>query len=187
MPSSPFGQMGEPLREVGIFIMEEIWKDIPEYEGFYQASNLGNIKGLKKNKIIGKTENHKGYFHISLCKNGNPKTMMAHRAVGLSFIPNPENKPQINHKDLNKKNNRVDNLEWVTNSENQLHAIANGKTGYLNGEKSYKSSFTNKQAEQIRKEYIKNSNTNGTNALAKRYNTTQFCIWRIVNNKSYLK
>ena len=109
--------------------MEEIWKDIPNYEGLYQASNLGRIKSFPRRYSRNKTEiimkqrfNHKGYLQLSLCKNGKLSNKMVHRLVAETFIPNPNSLPQVNHIDGVKKNNNVDNLEWCDNSYNQIHA-----------------------------------------------------------------
>jgi len=106
----------------------EIWKDIPDYEGLYQASNLGNIKSLKKNIILRQNGDNYGYMQVILYNGETRKTGKVHRLVGKAFIENPENKPQINHKDGNKKNNHVSNLEWLTNRENKKHAIDTGLT-----------------------------------------------------------
>ena len=111
--------------------MIEFWKDIKGYEGFYQVSNLGRVKSLsrsiyyskgytvyRKGKIKKPSFDKNGYPQIGLCKNGTVITRKIHRLVAEAFIPNPENKPEINHKDENKTNNYVDNLEWVTEKEN---------------------------------------------------------------------
>ena len=98
----------------------EIWKDIPWYDWLYQVSNLGNVKNIKFNRLI-KPSNNKWYLKYSLSKNNIKKILLAHRLVLIWFIPNPENKPQVNHKDWNKQNNCVENLEWCTNSENEIH------------------------------------------------------------------
>ena len=100
----------------------EIWKDIPGYEGVYQVSNLGNVKSLPR-----MVSNGKGYLCIELKdKNGKYHFCGVHRLVAVAFIENPDNKPQINHIDGNKKNNIVENLEWCTNGENQVHAYKMG-------------------------------------------------------------
>lgn len=98
--------------------MEEIWKPINNYESFYLISNLGRIKSLKKNIVLKNLTHNHGYLSISL----KSKCFLIHRLVGIHFIPNPENKPCVNHKDGNKQNNYVENLEWVTYSENEKHA-----------------------------------------------------------------
>ena len=106
--------------------MEE-WKSIEGYEGLYEVSNLGNIRSLPRNgtvpvpRTLKVSEDKDGYGVITL-RNANRCTKRAHRLVAKAFIPNPDNKPQINHKDGNKLNNNVHNLEWATGSENILHA-----------------------------------------------------------------
>lgn len=117
----------------------EIWKDIPGYEGRYQISNKGQVKSLPryvsnhtgkllvKEKILAQRPDFKGYMRIDLKDNCGKKHYFGiHRLVATAFIPNPENKPQINHIDGNKANNNIDNLEWCTNSENQKHAYRMG-------------------------------------------------------------
>lgn len=92
--------------------MKEIWKDIPGYEGIYLASNLGRIRS--KNGVLKPSKHRDGYLHVVFCVKGVRKTFLVHRLVALTFIPNPDNLPQINHKDENKTNNYIDNLEWCT-------------------------------------------------------------------------
>lgn len=105
--------------------MEEIWKDIKDYEGLYQVSNLGRVKSLYTNRILNPMKHTKGYLRVRLYKNSVASNQRIHRLVAEAFIPNPENKPQVNHIDENKTNNRVDNLEWVTNKENCNHGTRN--------------------------------------------------------------
>lgn len=116
--------------------MEEIWKPIKGYEGLYEVSNLGRVKSLSRKstytgrmyetKILKPHVNTKMYLDVDLCRNGVQKRHRIHRLVAEMFIPNPNNKPQVNHIDCDKSNNRIDNLEWCDNSENQKHAFANG-------------------------------------------------------------
>lgn len=111
--------------------MKEIWKDIPEYEGKYRISNLGNVKSInyhntKKECTLSPAKDAKGYLRCSLSKNNILKTFKVHRLVAQSFIPNPLELPQVNHIDGNKLNNAVNNLEWCDNSMNQIHAYKVG-------------------------------------------------------------
>ena len=115
----------------------EIWKDVVGFEGLYQVSNLGRIRGIDryvgyrngrkrfwKGRIKIQTVTDKGYLKVRLCdRTTKDKTDEVQRIVAKAFIPNPENKPCVNHIDGNKQNNRVENLEWVTSQENTLHSI----------------------------------------------------------------
>lgn len=103
----------------------EDWKDIPGYKGLYRVSSFGRIKSLKKNIIMKPILQSNGYCHIGL-NNGVQKQFRLHRIIANTFIPNPENKPQVNHKDGNKQNNRIENLEWNTPKENMNHAMRTG-------------------------------------------------------------
>ena len=93
--------------------MEEIWKDIEGYEGLYQVSNMGRVRSLRKNIIL-RQGITRGYKRVILSTNDIPKHYYIHRLVATAFISNPDNLPQVNHKDENKTNNCVDNLEWCT-------------------------------------------------------------------------
>lgn len=130
--------------------MKEIWKDIIEYENFYLVSNLGRIKSLRTTAIKKNSFNKKRYNIVSLSKFGEQKTKIVHRLVAQAFIPNPNNLPQVNHKDGNKQNNRVDNLEWVTNRENRDHAIKNGLVANTRGIKNGMSILTETEVKIIR-------------------------------------
>ena len=97
----------------------EEFRDIDNYEGLYKISNFGRVYSVKRNKFLKPCkENNKGYLVVILCKDDKPKKYKIHRLVAQAFIPNPSNLPQINHKDENKANNRVENLEWCTASYN---------------------------------------------------------------------
>lgn len=99
--------------------MEEIWKPIDQFPN-YNVSNLGNIKNIITNKPL-KSVCKDGYCNISLVNDKIQKTLKVHRLVALAFIENPENKSDVNHKDKNKINNHVSNLEWMTRKENNIH------------------------------------------------------------------
>jgi len=119
--------------------MNEEWRDVTGYEGLYQVSNTGKVKSLdryvkarsdskmiKRGTVMKLQESHKGYCIVSLHKENNIKSFSVHRLVAEAFIPNPMRKPQVNHKDCDKKNNMVSNLEWCTQDENMRHASDNG-------------------------------------------------------------
>ena len=107
--------------------MKEIWKDIKGYEKLYQVSNLGNVRRIKfinnrtqkdKIKMLKLIKDKKGYLKINLWKNNKSKMFLVHRIVAETFILNPNNLPQVNHKDENKSNNCVENLEWCSKKYN---------------------------------------------------------------------
>lgn len=96
-----------------------VWKDIPGYEGLYQASTDGRIRStFRYKKVLKPNKQKNGYYSVQLFKNKIGKRILLHRLIALTFIENPYNKAQVNHKDENKQNNCVDNLEWTTAKEN---------------------------------------------------------------------
>ena len=105
----------------------EIWKSIKGYEGLYEVSNLGRVKSLLygKERILKPQKQRNGYLHIILCKNVKMKTFKVHRLVATAFIPNPECFEQINHKDEDKTNNCVSNLEWCSSKYNKNYGSRN--------------------------------------------------------------
>jgi hypothetical protein len=110
---------------------EEIWKAIAGYEAQYEVSNFGRIKSLNfnrtgKERILKSVTIKSGYCQVSLCENNNCIIHSVHRLVAKAFIPNPENKPEVNHINGVKADNRVENLEWNTQSENGSHAYKTG-------------------------------------------------------------
>lgn len=105
--------------------MEEIWKDVDRYDGLYQISNFGRVRN-NKGLLMAQKPSKDGYVRLLLFKRGKYKAEYVHILVANAFIPNPESKPEVNHIDCCKSNNRADNLEWVTRSENHYHAVNNG-------------------------------------------------------------
>ena len=129
----------------------EIWKDYKDYEGLYQASNLGRMRSLDrwvkgpnssirfcKGRILKPCTTKDGYLLVNLCKNGKVKSFLVHRLVAEAFIDNTDNLPQVNHKDENPLNNVVSNLEWCSYSYNNSYGtrLERVRDKQINGKKS---------------------------------------------------
>jgi NUMOD4 motif. len=174
--------------------MIEIWIDVKGYEGLYQVSNQGRVKTfgreyeLSKNNIIKYDESllkpfddPKGYHRVKLYKNKEHHTIKLHRLVALHFIPNTDNKPQVNHIDGNKKNNYFNNLEWCTNKENSIHRDNFGLQKILEGSKNGMSKLTENQVSEIKKLLLSKKQ----NEIARIYNVSVYIINRIALNKTW--
>lgn len=104
--------------------MKEEWKDIEGFEGLYKISNMGKVFSYKTSKELKPILQQTGYYHVTLCKNKKTFQRRLHRLVAQNFIPNPNKKPDVNHIDMNKSNNIISNLEWVTHEENNKKMFA---------------------------------------------------------------
>lgn len=160
------------------------WKTIKGYEGLYEVSSKGIIKSLKRSVGMGsrledrirKQKIEKGYATVGLCFKGKVKFFLVHRLVAEVFIPNPQNLPQVNHKDGDKLNNSVENLEWCDPSYNQVHARKNKLQG---GEKSNTAKLTERDVKAIRRLYPKVN----SRELAEAFEIGQATICKIINKK----
>lgn len=125
-------------------MIKEIWKDIPEWEGLYQVSNLGRVKAVKRDKVKCLDMNNAGYLRVQLYDNHRRKRYFIHRLVAHVFVDGYFEGAQVNHIDMDRTNNCADNLEWVTPSENQKKAfsIKGFHAGHFH-EIPYKISFSN--------------------------------------------
>ncbi|WBK39941.1 HNH endonuclease [PinkBerry-associated phage LS06-2018-MD08] len=170
--------------------MKEIWKDIKGYEGYYQISNLGRVKSLerkcktnnsyriKKEKILKGGFTTKRYKHVTLLKNKITKTYQIHRLVAIAFIENLLNKETVNHKNGIKDDNRVENLEWMTYSENIKHAFDTGLKS-LKGENHNQTKLKNEDIYYIRK------SKKTIKELCDIYNLSRKALENIINRKSW--
>jgi len=162
--------------------MKEIWKDIEGFEDLYQISNNGRVKSLKRKilykdgrsfikeeSILNPSIGNKGYYYLNLRKNGISYNKRIHRLVLMHFKPQLKNKTQTNHIDGNKSNNNINNLEWVTNSENQIHAVKLGIRG------------TKLDIDKAR--FIRRNKKYTTRKLANMFNVDISLIRLVLNNK----
>lgn len=165
---------------------EEIWKPVPGYEGKYEVSNIGNIKSAKTGKLLKPQNSGNGYFKVRLSRNGQVFGAWVHRLVAAAFIPNENNLPVVDHKDGNKKNNAVDNLEWCTQKENSSRAFEKGftpKAPVFHGELHPNHVLSEKQVSEIKALYA--TKAYSQRQLAKRYGISQKTVNMIVTNRAW--
>lgn len=170
--------------------MEEIWKAIPNYEGYYEVSNTGKVRSVTRiiTFVDGRKEIYQGsmkslnldkygYYYVILSKDNQQKTFKVHRLVALAFIPNPKNLPVVNHKDENSLNNNVDNLEWCTIEYNNTYGTKI-KRNVENNPQKKKIAMCN----LITKETIKTFDS--VSEAARQTNICRSGISRVINGKS---
>lgn len=166
----------------------EVWKKIEGFEN-YEISNLGRLKvNLKfrkyrsyQSKILNPSKDKDGYLRTAITKDGKKYMKKIHRLVALTFLQNKENKPCVNHKNGIKTDNRIENLEWCTVKENNIHEIKLGLSGQLPGEKHHMSKLKEKEVLEI----INNKDSLYQWQLALAYDISQTQVSRIINKKRW--
>lgn len=172
-----------------IDLPNEAWVDIPDYEHIYQVSNLGRVRSVRGShsliggKLITLTPSGNGYLHFTAAKNGDVINLYVHRLVALLFIGDAPDGHIVNHKNGQKQDNRIDNLEYVTPSENNLHAFRVLGHRSRSGERVPTSKLTAKQVKEIRNLYASGGVTQ--QQLADRYGVVAPCIHQIVKRKTW--
>lgn len=151
----------------------ELWKSIAGFPK-YEVSNTGQVRNRKHNRLMTLRVNHKGYYKIGLKSEteGKAKMKFVHRLVAEAFLPNPDNLPQVNHKNCIKTDNRVENLEWVDGSYNMRHMVANGR--------STTAKLNVRTASEIRELLLLGASIN---KLARKYGVSQKTIYDIQDGK----
>ncbi|UGO50839.1 HNH endonuclease [Bacillus phage vB_BanS_Sophrita] len=175
----------------------ETWKTVIGYENIYEVSDLGRVRSvdrvvdsggrkfLRKGKILGLYKRQEKYLTVSLSKEGKSKTFTVHRLVALHFLDNQDDKLDVNHIDGNKENNHASNLEWVTRSENVIHAHKSGLRPDNEGEKHHKSKLTEDDVRWIRNNYIPFDDNFNAKEIAKKFGVAYMTVYLIVTNKTW--
>jgi hypothetical protein len=161
----------------------EVWKPCIGYEWNYEVSNLGRVRSIGKGIVLKTKIDRGGYETIPsmYAVDRSVKSVKVHRLVAQAFIPNPRNVSQVNHKDGNKLNNCVENLEWCTHQENFYHAKTNGLRP--KGEAHGRHKLTQSNVDYIRSVYRKGDLVFGANALARKFNVTPRVVYLIIHNE----
>jgi NUMOD4 motif/HNH endonuclease len=162
------------------------WRPIKNFEGKYEVSSDGRVRNSKTGQELTQNRLTKcGYRKASLYKNGKGNEKRIHRLVAETFIPQIIGKNTVNHKDGNKLNNDVANLEWVDRKGQLEHAYKTGLREGKGGSKNINSKLTDNQVEEIRRSYIPQSKEFGSVALAKKFGVTHRVILLVVKNQAY--
>ncbi len=156
-------------------VLNVIYKELKDFNGYYLIGNNGTV--TNRTKTLKTYVNNSGYECIKLTALKSNKHRLIHRLVAETFIPNPDNKPEVNHKDGNKLNNTVENLEWVTSSENKRHSLDTGLREYnkptLGKKLSKDSKYHNVAYDKHRNKWKASVRYNGKTYFQKRFNTEE--------------
>ncbi len=169
----------------------EIWKDIENYEGYYQVSNMGRIRSVRRILCDGKTREGTiikafpdafGYIRVRLYMNGKSQRFMVHRLVATAFVDNPNGYPILNHKDENKSNNQATNLEWCTQKYNINYGT---RTKRASGENTKNHKLRKSDVMYIRNNYKPKDREFGQIPLARKYGVSVTTIEKVIRKKNW--
>ena len=169
--------------------MEEVWADIAGFNGLYQISSTGKVRS--RGKAAGEWYSRKlsftrdGYLKVRLVRGGADETKHVHRLVAEAFIPNPDDLETVNHKDGNKTNNDVDNLEWADRHHQMFHAYKHGLKKAQSGMDNGMAKLSADDVAYIRTHYNWQSKEYGTVALGRKFGVTNRVIWLVLHGRSY--
>lgn len=158
----------------------EIWKEIKDFEGLYSISTSGRVLNILTRKFLSANRSKNPYLKVNLTKDKQAKTFKVHRLVAETFLPNPENKPEVNHKDGDKLNNFLSNLEWNTKKENRDHATKNNLVAISRGIKNGNAKLSNYDIQQIKELHKTKQYTHLE--LSKKFGVSRSLITQIINN-----
>lgn len=160
-------------------------KDVVECGDNYEVSNYGNVRNLKTGRIMKahKCGNGVGYLQVVLSLNGEKKHITIHRLVALAFLPNPYNKREVNHKDGNKRNNLLSNLEWATSRENSVHAVETKLQPVPLGEDAANAKLSNVKVLKIRELFA--TGTYKHRELSEMFGVGRRTITQVVNRQTW--
>ena len=172
----------------------EVWKkliypNIPDEQNRFEISTYGRLKNTITQYIYKPSVMSSGYYSVrtTLGNKNNKIHIIIHRAMAYTFLPNPNNLPEVNHKDGDKSNNRLSNLEWCTSHENQQHKYDTGlfNKDLISGENNHNAKLDIEEVKYIREHYVKGSKEFGSHAMARRLRVSHVTILSILNNKTW--
>lgn len=160
----------------------EQWENIVDYEGVYEVSDQGRVRRVETGKIRIPGKRREGYLIVNLSKNGTTATRIIHRLVAIAFVQNPDNKPEVNHKNGIKIDNRASNLEWATIAENAVHAFELGLRESMVGSENGQSKLVEEDIPEI---YRLRTEGLSHSAIAKEFNVSRSLIGWVLSGKGW--
>lgn len=159
------------------------WRTVQKND-HYEVSDNGEVRSLVTGKTLAQVKNNRGYYLVSLWRNNKGRMELVHRLVAEAFIPNPLGKRTVNHKDGDKSNNSVENLEWMTGQENMSHASASGLL--RSGENHQNAKLTKDQVRFIKDNYRPRDREFGQCAMARKFGVSQHAVYDVLRGATWV-